>query len=341
MDRQELPARIARIIGHQRQVAQLDRIARTKSLPIAMVLSGPAGIGRKTLALRLAAAAICPNAVEGAPCGTCSICARVVGGSHPDVQIWSLKRQEQETGTVSKSAALTIETTRRLAASTALRPFEADRAFIIIEDGETLGDAAQQALLKTLEDAPQFVTIILIPESPGVLLDTVLSRCVHIPLQLVPTSVIAAAIDAPGAEVIARLAMGRPGWAFSALADDEWRAEQESMLASIEAWILGSRGERLIEAYIRGDRFARDRVGTLDKLDHLQIMPRDVLLTQTGATGVAFDLDRATRIAARFRSGAGGWHRALVAAQHCARDLTGNIRPRLAMQHMVNQWPTQ
>jgi DNA polymerase-3 subunit delta' len=335
-----LPARITEVIGHRRQVAQLDRIAQSGNLPVAMVLTGPTGVGRRTLGLRFAAASVCLNAVDGRPCGTCRSCARVVTGNHSDVQIWSVGRQDQESGP-SKSGTLTIETIRRISSSTALRPFEAERRFILIEDAETLGDAAQQAFLKTLEDAPGYATIILIAESAGALLDTVRSRCLHIPLQLVPTAEIVNAMEASEAEEIARLAMGRPGWARRALADLEWREQHQAKLQELELWISATKGDRLIEAYRRGDRFTRDRSATLDALDQVTIMLRDVLLTQAGATDISFDPDRAGRIAARFRSGTQNWHRALVAAQQCVRDLTGNVRPRLAMQQMVTQWPIQ
>jgi DNA polymerase-3 subunit delta' len=327
------------IIGHAPQVDRLRRMVNSGQFPLAILMTGTPAVGRKSLALQFAAATLCPSQTDGTPCGQCRTCALIAAGNHPDAEVWSVDRQERESGTASKSGALTIETVRKIAASTALRPYEGERRFIIIDEVETLGDPAQQAMLKTLEDLPGYATIILISTSAGVMLDTVRSRCVEVALQLVPTAEIAAGIHAPDAESIAAIAAGRPGWAMRAIVEPEWRAERVEEIERLETWLRMPKADRLAEAYQRGDRFGKDRKPALQELDRVQLIWRDILLAHSDLDKFAFDPARARSLISRSSADTSDWHRALTATRQCVQDLTGNIRPRLAMQAMVNQWP--
>ncbi len=327
------------LVGHAAQSRRLHRFVSTGQYPPAILITGSAGVGRKALAQAMAKAAICPERPTGEFCGTCSVCIRIDHNNHPDVQIWSVDRQEVETS-ASKSASLTIETVRRLAASTALRPQEANHRFVILDDAETLNDPSQQALLKTLEDAPAFVTIVLIASSSAVLLDTVLSRCVEIPLQLVPTVQIQGHLNNPDAATIAALAAGRPGWAISAAADPKFLSDEQEAVSALESWIAMPRRDRLVEAYKRGDRYLKaDKRAILQDVSRLQIIWRDVALAAANLTSSAYDPERSRRIQAREPITLEQAYIALAATCTCHNDLIRNIRPRLAMQSMVNQWP--
>jgi DNA polymerase III subunit delta' len=327
------------IIGHTHHVDRLRRIVRYRQYPFSILMTGAPRVGRKALATQFAAAAICPAGHEQIACGECQTCSRIAAGTHPDVEFWSVERQERESGS-SKSAALSIETVRRIAATTSLRPVEGAHRFIIVDDADTLGDTAQQALLKTLEDLPSFATIVLIASSAGAMLETVRSRSMELALQLIPSAVIAASLGGPDAVEIGALAGGRPGWAVQAQNEPEWRAAQIESLNALESWLRMSKTERLVEAYIRGDEFARNRRQTVADLDQLQLIQRDVILTASDLPQFVFNATLATRLVQRLGGGLPEWRRALVATRQCVQDLTGNVRPRLAMQAMVNQWPT-
>ena len=191
------------IIGHAHQVERLRRMVIADQYPLALLMTGAPHVGRKALALQFAAAVLCPNASDGIPCGECRTCRLIEAGKHPDVEIWDIARQERESG-ASKSGSLTIETVRKVASSTALRPYEGARRFIIIDEAESLGEPAQQALLKTLEDLPAYATIILIATNAGAMLDTVRSRCTEFAQQLVSTGEIAAALGYSEASAFTR-----------------------------------------------------------------------------------------------------------------------------------------
>lgn len=352
-----LPPATWPIVGHERHVERLRQMVLRSQFPLAILVTGAPQVGRKALANQFAAAALCADATNGNPCGRCRTCTRIAAGSHPDVALWSLERQEIESG-ASKSAALTIESVRRIAASTALRPHEGGRRFIIIEDADTLGDAAQQALLKTLEDSPAFATIILIATSASSMLETVRSRCTEVALQLVPTAEIASRLDHPDRASIAALAAGRPGWAIKASRVPEWLDHERESISAIESWLRMPSAERLVEAYRRGDLYLRDeaagrssgdkresrvvryREKAITDLNRISLTWRDIALTRAGLPQFAFDPGNADRLVNGSSAVLADWYRALTATRQCIQDLTGNIRPRLAMQAMVNRWPT-
>jgi DNA polymerase III subunit delta' len=202
--------------------------------PHALLIAGPAGVGKTTLALDLAAGLMCDAPDRAArPCRACRGCRLVDSGGHADVhrlvpggagdQIRIGDRVDPEPGTI-----------RRLISELALLPVEGGARVAIVERAERLNEEAQSALLKTLEEPPAGVTIVLCVEREDQLLPTVRSRSVRIRLGPVGTRDIEAILgdqgvaDAPTAGQLARLAGGRPGLARA------WAVAPEAVSARAE-----------------------------------------------------------------------------------------------------------
>jgi DNA polymerase-3 subunit delta' len=194
--------------------------------PHAVLLVGPRGIGKTTLALDLAAGLLCSAAEAGSrPCRACRACRLVEHGSHPDVH--RLGPEGPGRQVVIGGAGSKYRGVRDLITELALRPVEGGARLAIVEGASRMNEDAQAALLKTLEEPPDGVTIVLCADAEEPLLPTIRSRCARIRLGPVATREIeafladAASVDPGTAARLARIAGGRPGAALAWAADPD------------------------------------------------------------------------------------------------------------------------
>lgn len=150
--------------------ARLSSAARTGGLSHCYILTGPQGSGKKTLSKILAAALQCTGEGE-IPCGHCSNCKKIFGGGHPDVIT-----VDSDTSTVP------IRVIRQMQSDAYTRPNEGARKVYLIPRAQDMQPPAQNALLKLLEEPPEYCTFILMTDNPEKLLTTVRSRGVELTL---------------------------------------------------------------------------------------------------------------------------------------------------------------
>ena len=208
----------ARTRGQPAALAAIGGMIRRGS-PGAVLLVGPAGIGKTTLALDLAAGLLCtaPDAAAR-PDGTCRACRLVAHGTHPDVHRLGTEGPGRQVviGGPGKPRGI-----RDLIGELALLPIEGGARVAIIESAHRMNEDAQAALLKTLEEPPADTTIILCADAEEPILPTIRSRSARIRLGPVGTreieAILAAAgvADPPLAARLARIADGRPGLAIA------------------------------------------------------------------------------------------------------------------------------
>ena len=140
----------------------------------AYIVTGPPEAAMAA-AQTLAQAMVCEHPREdGSPCGTCRHCRKALDGAHPDIIF--LSRLTDDKGKPKRE--IYVDQIRELAASAAILPNEAERKVYIIREAETLNPAAQNALLKLLEEPPAFDAFLLVAAGTAPLLETVRSRCV-------------------------------------------------------------------------------------------------------------------------------------------------------------------
>ncbi len=132
----------------------------------AYLVTGGGGDSRAAFAGRLAAAYLCEG--DTPPCGRCRACRKVGKGSHPDLS---------RTAPPPDKAEITVEQIRALRADAYVRPNEGRRKVYVIDPADAMNPAAQNALLKVLEEGPAYAAFLLVSDRPGKLLDTVRSRC--------------------------------------------------------------------------------------------------------------------------------------------------------------------
>lgn len=164
--------------GNDAAKAQLAARIESGSLPHALLLEGPVGSGRRTLARLIAAAAVCRHEGER-PCGHCPACRKALGAGHPDIT---------ELGGTEEARSFHIDAVRALREEAYILPNEAPVRVFILCDVQSMTDQAQNALLKLLEEPPTHVRLILTCENRAQLLETVRSRLFSVALRGVTLS---------------------------------------------------------------------------------------------------------------------------------------------------------
>jgi DNA polymerase-3 subunit delta' len=336
------------LIGHEWAVDFLRRSIAGGRVAHAYLLSGPAGVGKSLLALRLAQALNCESGASD-PCLACRSCKRIERGNHPDVRLAGMA--SQASGLKPEEAArqkdLKIDTVRDWLADINLRPYEGRRRVFILHDAERLTEAASNAMLKTLEEPPPYATLLLVAHTAGDLLPTIVSRCQPIKLRPAPRQAIAAALRerynlAGGdADLLAAWSGGRVGWAIRMIdSPDELDARQSQLDALIEMQqqprAAGFRwAEERAKEYRSGDQPA-----VFAALELWQSWWRDVLLAAAGCADQIVHIDRRdeiTQAARRYRLIE--IHAFIARLNDTARQLRENVNPQLALENALLHLP--
>ncbi|MDP2400581.1 MAG: DNA polymerase III subunit delta, partial [Actinomycetota bacterium] len=163
------------LIGQGRAISHLRAAVEGDSVGHAYLFAGPAGSGKKTAARALACALLC----DDGGCGSCRTCYRIKRDLHPDVRVY-----EPE----GAAAYLLDDQIRPIIHDVHLRPVEAPRKFYILAQADLLRDATANAFLKTLEEPPPNVTIIMLAPGYDSVLPTIASRCLVVRFVQVPPS---------------------------------------------------------------------------------------------------------------------------------------------------------
>lgn len=336
------------IVGHEWAVDFLQRSITAGRVGHAYLISGPPGVGKALLALRLAQALNCESG-SSEPCLACRACRRIARGSHPDVRIGGMATQAAglKPDEAARQKDLKIDTVRAWQADISLRPYEGRRRVFILHDAERLNEAASNAMLKTLEEPPPDATLVLVANTAGTLLPTIVSRCLSLMLRPVPRAQIAAAlrqrlnVAAEDAEVFAAWSGGRPGWAFRAVEAPEELEARQQQLDALLALAGQPRPERfrwaeaLAKAYRGGEQES-----VFATLELWRSWWRDVLLTAAGSPAAVTHVDRRAaleRVALRLPLAE--IHAFLARLNAAEQQLRENVNPQLALENLALHLP--
>jgi DNA polymerase III subunit delta' len=341
--------RLGEVRGHDRTRAILSRALERDRLPPALLFSGPDGVGKKTLALAVAQAVLCERAPAAEPCRACRACRKVEAATaperleemrreadgHPDEDVWRNFRLHPDlvlaegwrltkTGRPRAEPEIRVDQVRDLIAEIAGAPFEARRRVFVIDDAHTMNEAAQNALLKSLEEPPPRSHVILVSAAPVGLRQTIRSRCQRLRFGPLARATVAAllaerrGVPEEEARIVAALAGGSLGAALAF--ESESHARMREMLLD------------LLERADSLDPLARmEAAEALEKsedptllLATLRSLLRDLAALRAGAgSGALVNADAGPRLAA-LASGRLG-ERALVLAEE-AGDARAGLR---------------
>jgi DNA polymerase III subunit delta' len=325
------------LVGHEWAVEMLKQHLRRDSVRHAYLFCGPSGLGRRTLALRFTQALNCLNpAAPGEPCGKCKPCQQIERMQYTDL---SVIQAEKEGGT------LKVEQVRAIRQSLVLKPYQGKyRVALFLRFQEANANAAN-ALLKTLEEAPAHVILILTADSPEQLLPTIVSRCEVIRLRPLPVETVEAYLLQQGANndaarLLAHVSGGRPGYALRLMQDRQALEFRSKRLDDLNSLLKSTRRERFTYAEKLTDRRKEAEEQFRGTLQVWLSFWRDVLLSTGGAATPLINLDRRAEIEALAGRLSLAQARRLVSdAEEAIDKLERNVNARLLAEVLLLDWP--
>jgi DNA polymerase-3 subunit delta' len=234
----------------------------------AYLFHGPAGTGKRTVARAFATELLAEGADDPD-----AVRLRVEHGTHPDLT-WVRPSGAHQMRVEDVDEPVVAAATRT--------PFEASRRVFVLERVDTLNDQAANRMLKTLEEPPEFVHLILLTDALGRVMETVVSRCQLVRFEPLPAARIAATLEGEGvpaerAEACARLALGNAARAryLASAAGEDLRGDVEHVVASAlagdgrgaEPWrpLLERAEERRLEA---------EEAAAAERAERLELEPK-------------------------------------------------------------------
>ncbi len=214
------------IIGHEEIIRHLQNAMKTGKVSHSYIFTGRPGSGKKLLATTYAMTLQC-EAGGTEPCQKCDSCKKALGKNHPDI----IMVNHEKPGTISID-----EIREQVIHDVAIKPYSSPHKVYIIPDAEMMTVQAQNALLKTIEEPPEYAVIMLLTSNVDALLPTIQSRCVRLDLKVVDDSLVKKylmeRLHVPDyqAEIDASFAQGSIGRAKEAATSEEFSRMTEKAL---------------------------------------------------------------------------------------------------------------
>ena len=271
--------------GHEWAVDMLRQHVANGTQRHAYLFTGSPGLGRRTLALAFARALTCSQPpAPGAFCGTCRDCRQFDAMQHPDLNIIQAEKE---------GGILKVEQIRELRKSVLLSPYQAKYKIILLLRFQEANPSAANALLKTLEEAPSRVILLLTANNTEQLLPTIVSRCEVLRLRLLPIHRVESYLREKGADeekaqLLAHISVGRMGYALRLLEDESSLNFRSEKLSEFESLLRGSRVARFAYA----EKLVKDKESTRETLLLWLSLWRDVMLLSAGDAESVVNIDR-------------------------------------------------
>lgn len=344
-------------IGQDHLLRQLDAGLRSGRLAHAYLLSGPPHVGKMTLALDLAASVNCavlggkqggsmfaePGDSQG-PCGDCEPCQRIRRGVFADLKVVAVG------GDPRVATRISIEQVREAESFLAVTPVEGSWKVVIFDGAETLAAGQSEpanALLKTLEEPPPQVLVLLLATNEDAILPTIRSRCRTLPLRPMPGEALSEylvsqrGVETDNARRLARLARGCPGWAINVLDDPNHLEAFRKQLSQVSSVASSPLDARFSYANNLAGSFSGDRETVRQELYLWERWWRDVLLIKEGLPERVHNDDWLAELTTHAdAASAPDIVSFLESVRETLSALDANVNPRLALECLMLAVPT-
>ena len=317
------------ILGHEQIKDHFRNAVQTGKVSHAYILSGEAGMGRKSLANAFALNLLCEKGLPD-PCMQCHACKQVLAGSHPDL-IYV---------THEKPASIGVDDIRdRINDTILVRPYSSYYKIYIVDEAEKMTVQAQNALLKTIEEPPSYAVILLLTTNPDAFLPTILSRCVQLKLKPLKDVVVkeyliqSLGVEESQAEIYAAFARGNLGKAIHLAESEDFKRMYDEILHMLKHLKEADISELL--DYIH--KLREENLDIYSCLDFMQMWYRDVLMYKTtkDINLLIFKDEFSTIKSMSTVSGYEGLERILEAIDKARIRLDANVNTELVMELML------
>lgn len=260
------------VVGHKNIIQYIGNAVMTDKVSHAYIMNGEKGSGKKLLANLFAMSLQCQDReVDGDACGKCQSCKQAMNGNQPDI----IKVTHEKPNTIS------IDDIReQVNNDIVIKPYSSRYKIYIIADADMMSVQAQNAILKTIEEPPEYAVIMLLTENAETLLPTIRSRCVMLKLRNIKDQLVKKYLmeqmEIPDykADVCVAFAQGNMGKAIMLATSEhfnEIKEEAVHLLRNINEMDL----TELVDAVKRCMSYKLD---ITDYLDVIAIWYRDVLI---------------------------------------------------------------
>ncbi|MCI9328103.1 DNA polymerase III subunit delta' [Lachnospiraceae bacterium 54-11] len=263
--------RFADIVGQEQLREHLENAVRMGKVSHAYIINGERNAGKEFIAKTFAMAVQCENRQDAEPCGECHSCKQALSGNHPDIIFIT----HEKPGTIGVD-----DIRRQINGDVAIKPYSGPKKIYIVSEGEKMTVQAQNALLKTLEEPPEYAVILILTDNVNTLLPTILSRCVVLNMKPVRDAQIKEylmenmGIPDYKADICVAFARGNVGKARLLANSEEFDKVKEEAITLLK--YIGEMELHEIVAAIK--KINEYKFDVNDYMDILSIWYRDVLL---------------------------------------------------------------
>lgn len=263
--------RFADIVGQEHLREHLENAIRMDRVSHAYIINGEKNAGKEFIAKTFSMALQCENRQGTEPCGECHSCIQALSGNHPDIIFIS----HEKPGTIGVD-----DIRRQINNDVAIKPYKGPRKIYIMNEGEKMTVQAQNALLKTLEEPPEYAVVLILTANVDSLLPTILSRCVVLNMKPAGDAQIKKflmeTMEIPDykADVCVAFARGNVGKARLLAKSEEFDKVKEEAVTLVK-YINEMELNEIVAAIKKINEYKLD---VNDYLDILSVWYRDVLL---------------------------------------------------------------
>lgn len=322
--------RFADIVGQEHLREHLENAVRMDKVSHAYIINGEKNAGKEFIAKTFSMALQCENRQGTEPCGECHSCKQALSGNHPDIIFIT----HEKPGTIGVD-----DIRRQINNDVAIKPYKGPRKIYIMNEGEKMTVQAQNALLKTLEEPPEYAVLLILTANVNSFLPTILSRCVVLNMKPVRDGQIKKflmeTMEIPDyrADVCVAFARGNVGKARILANSEEFDKVKEEAITLVK-YINEMELNEIVAAIKKINEYKLD---VNDYMDILSIWYRDVLLFKAthDANHLVFreEIQHIRKVADR--SAYEGIEKILDALEKSKQRLSANVNFDLTMELLL------